>query len=179
MKSISRANKILFSLLMFVFATGVAAAQQQFKIKGDPLRDSRFRPVLVSSPIPFDKSYEQLTAEQKELFRATYGGLAENEKPPFPKNGTMEIYEPLLKGHKAISRAGNLFLIAMIDEKGKVENVAVYESPAKSMTEYATTVIFNTEFEPATCAGEPCKMEFPFEIDLPVQEREKKGLLNN
>lgn len=179
MNKFSNFPRVFLCLLMVMFASTIAAAQQEFKIKGDPRPGSKFRPVLASSPIPFDKSYDELTDEQKSLFRASYGGLAKNEKPPFPKAGTKAIYEPLLKGHLEIARAGNLFLVAMIDEQGKVENVSVYESPANTMTEYATAVLFNTEFEPATCAGKPCKMEFPFEFELQPVEKEKKGLLNN
>ena len=168
-------NKVFISIFLVLFATAAAAAQQQFKIKGEAIVGSKFRQIDAMSPIPFNKSYDELTAEQKELFRATYGGLADSEKPPFPVKGTQAIYKPIIKGHRDIARAGNLFLIAMVDESGKVENVSVYESPANSMTEYATAVLFNTEFEPATCAGEPCKMEFPFEFNLRSVDKDIKN----
>ncbi|NNC98564.1 MAG: hypothetical protein HKN85_00120 [Gammaproteobacteria bacterium] len=179
MNSFAKIAGIIFSLIVVVFAANVVAAQEEFTLKGDRKPGTKFRSIDAVSPIPFDKTYDELTEQQKEVFRATYGGLAENEKPPFPKTGVQAIYKPIIKGHKEIARAGNLFLVAMIDEKGKVESVSVYESPATSMTEYATTVLFNTDFEPATCSGKPCKMEFPFEFDLRHYEKEKKGLLNN
>ncbi|MFT6047875.1 MAG: hypothetical protein ACI9WC_003593 [Arenicella sp.] len=86
------------------------------------------------SSIPFNKRYQTLSAEQKDIFKATYGGLASGDVPPFPKKGTQAIYRPIIKAHKEIARSGNLFLVAMVNEKGKVDNVSVYESPAESMT---------------------------------------------
>jgi hypothetical protein len=168
----NKLSQILISLVVAMIATTSVAAQKEFKLRGDAREGSKFRTIDAVSPIPFNKSYKQLTTEQKEIFRATYGGLAETEKPPFPKKGTEVIYKPLIKAHKDIARAGTLFLIAMVNEKGKVENVAVYESPAQSMTELATTVLFNTEFDAATCNGKPCKMEFPFEFELRPQEKQ-------
>ncbi|MEM7359620.1 MAG: energy transducer TonB [Pseudomonadota bacterium] len=167
-------RKIAISLMVILLSTSVAAAQKQFKLRGDPMEGTKMRSVDATSPIPFDKTYDELTDEQKEIFRATYGGLKDTEQPPFPKEGTQSIYKPLIKAHKDIARAGTLFLVAMVDEKGKVENVAVYESPADSMTQFATAVLFNTEFDPASCDGEPCKMEFPFEFKLRQQEAQRQ-----
>ncbi len=166
-------RKLMIGALVLIVTTTAAAAQREFKLMGESRSGSKFKQVDAVSPIPFNKNYTQLTEEQKELFRATYGGLAETEKPPFPVEGTQSIYRPIIEGHKEIARAGNLFLIAMVDENGKVENVSVYESPHTRMTEYASAVLFNTTFDPATCNGEPCKMEFPFEFKLRSIKRNK------
>lgn len=167
-------SKILVSIAVIVISTTAVAAQKQYKLKGDAPEGSKIRPIDAISPIPFNKSYKALTAEQKEMFKATYGGLANGEEPPFPKKGTQVIYKPIIKAHKEIARSGNLFLVAMVDEEGKVENVSVYESPADSMTQLATNVLFNTAFDPASCNGEPCKMEYPFEFKLRQQEKQRQ-----
>ncbi len=152
-----------------------ALAQEKFRLMGDPRVGSKFRPVEAESYIPFNKKYAELTDQQKKIFRANYGVLKDSEQPPFPKKGLQSIYKPLIKGHAKVSRGGTLFLVAMVDEKGKVENVAVYESPTDSMTELANAVLFNTEFDPAICDGEACKMEFPFEFKM----RNKEKNINN
>ena len=175
-------SKIAVALLAATFTLSSSAAAKQYKIKGDKINGSKMRYVDASSPIPFDKKYGELSDEQRKIFRDGYGVLADTEKPPFPTKGTQAIYKPIIKGHYDIARAGNLFLVAMVNEKGKVENVSVYESPADSMTQYATAVLFNTEFEPATCDGTPCKMEYPFEFSLRTIEKNIKtdgGLKRN
>ena len=164
---------ILTGLLITLISTSAFAGTKTYKLLGDPPAGSKFRSVDAVALIPFNKEYEQLTATQQKIFRDSYGGLADTEKPPFPINGTQSIYRPIVKGHKEIARAGKLFLVAIVDKTGKVENVKVYNSPADSMTQYATTVLFNTEFTPANCAGQPCKMEFPFEFDLPTIKKSR------
>jgi hypothetical protein len=42
------------------------------------------------------------------------------------------------------------------------------------MTQLATNVLFNTAFDPASCNGKPCKMEFPFEFKLRQQEKQRQ-----
>lgn len=168
-------KKILLGTLIFTFSISAAVAQKQYRLLGTPELGSKYRPVEVQSPIPFDKSYDELTKEQRNLFRQSYSVLKETEKPPYPKAGTGAIYEPIIEGHEKIARGGTLFLVAMVNEKGKVEGVSVYESPTQNHTELATAVLFNTEFDPAVCDGTPCKMEFPFEFKL----RNKKRIINN
>lgn len=158
--------RILSVALMVCLMSFNVSAKEKFRIMGDPAAGSKFRPVEVESPIPVDKRYSELTEEQKNIFRAGYGVLSASEQPPFPKKGLESIYKPLIEGHTKVARGGTLFLIAMVNEKGKVENVAVYESPADMMTQLANTVLFSTEFDPASCDGKPCKMEFPFEFKL-------------
>ena len=166
-------KKILTGLLITLITTSALAGGKKYKLMGDPPAGSKFRSVDAVASIPFNKEYEQLTSGQQKIFRDSYGGLADSEKPPFPVDGTQTIYRPIVKGHKEIARAGKLFLVAIIDETGKVETVQVYDSPAESMTQYATTVLFNTPFVPATCAGKPCKMEFPFEFELPTIKKSR------
>lgn len=168
-------KKIVVLTLFSVFCSVSVAAQKTYKIMGDAKPGTKFRPVEATSFIPFDKQYKELTDQQKQIFRDSYGGLKDSEQPPFPKKGMEVIYKPIIKGHQRVSRGGNLFLVAMVDEKGKVENVAVYESPNQKISELATAVLFNTKFDPASCDGKPCKMEFPFEFKL----RNKEKVINN
>ena len=163
-------RKITLLLAAFLLSSTIAVAET-YKLYGDARVGSKFRSVEATSAIPFDKTYAELTQEQKDMFRATYGGLRDDEQPPYPSAGSEAIYKPIIEGHNRIARGGNLFLVAMVNEQGKVENVAVYESPADAMTELATAVLFNTEFDPASCAGAPCKMEFPFEFELSRKEK--------
>ena len=158
-------RKISLALLVCLISFN-AIAQKKYRIMGDPAVGSKFRPVEVESFIPFNKRYQQLSNEQKDLFRANYGVLKESEHPPFPKKGMRSIYKPIIKGHAKVSQGGTLFAVAMVDENGIVENVAVYESPAPAITELAQAVLLSTEFDPALCDGNPCKMEFPFEFKM-------------
>lgn len=158
-------KKIIPLLLILVFTGGVAEAKV-YKLLGKPSLGSKVKPVEATSPIPFDKVYRQLTDQQKHIYRGQWEGLGADDIPPFPKKGIQSIYNPLIKGHAKISRGGMLRLVAQIDEKGNVTEVAVYESPHEEITELAMSVMFYAKFKPASCAGKPCKMDFPFEFKL-------------
>lgn len=67
-------------------------------------------------------------------------------------------------------------IFADIDEEGVTQKVTVYFSPTEKLAELGTAVLFNTQFDPATCRGEPCVMEFPFLYNVPQRFRHVKTL---
>ena len=164
-------KKLIIGVCILFIANSASAKPKKYKILGKQELGSKFRHVEATSPIPFNKTYDQLNDEELKANRFLYRILTEHkltdtETPPFPKKTLNAIYKPLLIAHKGIARGGILFLIAEIDETGKTKTVRVYQSPARQMTKYITALIFETEFDPATCDGTPCSMEYPFEIDL-------------
>lgn len=156
-----------------ILVSADALAAKKYRIYGDKITGSRFRPIEVESEIPFNKGYGELTDAQKAAFRANYGVLKETEKPPYPVDGTEEIYDGLIEANKMIGMPGKLFLIANVDQNGSVTEVSVYSSPDPRITGIATKVLSEVTFEPAICDGTPCTMEFPFEFDLRTLEREE------
>jgi hypothetical protein len=159
-------KRLLLTLSFLSVIVGVVHAKEVYKLYGDAPMGSNLRPIEVKSPIPFNKEYGQLTELQRNLYRLQFEGLAEGDVPPYPKGGSISIYMPLIKGHERISRGGWLRLIAKVDQTGKVEEVRVYETPHKDMAELAHSVLFHAKFEPASCAGKPCEMDYQFEFKL-------------
>jgi hypothetical protein len=169
--------KIGFTLIAgLLYLTPIAANDMyMYKLLGEAPMGSKLRPVEVQSIIPFNKEYSQLTDQQRRIYRASLS-LADDETPPFPKGGTRTLYKPLIKGHERVSRGGELTIIASINEKGLTEKVTVYHSPSKQITELVHSVFFATEFDPATCAGEPCKMDYQFEFKLRQRVKQMRTL---
>ncbi|MFT6408591.1 MAG: hypothetical protein ACJAQ6_002011 [Arenicella sp.] len=174
---------VFYVVAAFLLTAPVHSAQANepkgekvYKLLGTAPKGRNMRPVEATSPIPFNKRYEQLDYRQMAIYRSYFEGLKETDTPPFPKKGIKEIYVPLIKGHKRIGGSGDLLVYAEINEKGGVDNVIVYESPTKKLADLATTVMFNTKFRPATCDGTPCTMDYPFYYDVPHRNRELKSL---
>ncbi|GHA15756.1 hypothetical protein GCM10008090_26680 [Arenicella chitinivorans] len=153
-------------MVMLGVVADEAHAAKKYRIYGDKVTGSRMRPVEVESLVPFDKTYDELNSSQKKAFRSMYGVLKETEHPPYPVSGTEEIYRALIKANKLVAVPGKLFLVANVNAQGSVENVAVYNSPDKRITEIATNLMLVIKFKPAECNGAPCAMEFPFEMDF-------------
>ncbi|NNC98686.1 MAG: hypothetical protein HKN85_00750 [Gammaproteobacteria bacterium] len=172
---INAMGRTVVSLMLFFLVFGHVDARKAdepgriYKLLGKAPKGTKFKPVDARSPIPFNKSYQQLTDSQRAIYRSYFEGIKDSETPPFPEGGTQVIYKPLIKGHARIGGGGFLALRATVDEKGIVDKVAVYLTPSKKMTDLAIAVLFNTRFEPATCDGEPCEMEYPFEFELRKQ----------
>ena len=162
------------------FAQNVAADQPEkepvYRLLGKAPKGRNLRPIEATSPIPFNKKFDELDERQMAIFRSYFEGLKKTDTPPYPKKGLKEIYQPLIKGHKKIGGGGDLLVFAEINEKGGVNKVIVYESPSKKLADLATTVMFNTKFKAPTCDGSPCTMEFPFYYDVPHRFREPRSL---
>ena len=160
-------KKIISMLFVLIIIAGVAEARDgYFKLLGKAPMGSKLKPIEAEALIPFDKEYHQLTPEQQDIYRGQWEGLGVNDTPPFPKGGTESIYQPIIKGHERIARGGMLSLVAEIDKEGNVAKLAIYKSPHDEITELATSVMFHAKFNPATCAGKPCEMDYPFEFKL-------------
>lgn len=169
-------QKVLLGILCCFIGLQELQAKETYKILGKPPLGSKFKPIEAKSPVPFDKKYSQFTAEQQFIYRSFFSGLEEGDTPPFPKRRLRGIYKPLIKGHERIARGGFLRLIAKINHKGEVEEVSVYESPSKAMTQLANSVFFTTEFEPPVCAREDCTVDFQFEFELRDRSKAMKSL---
>jgi len=128
-------------------------------------RDLRWR-----SKIPLNKTYDQLTPEQKALFSAMYESLPEGDEPPFPAQGIKPIFTKLQQGQRVLQARGELNLAVTVGPDGKaikVEDFGGVDGPnAHEMTNYAQSLLLLTQYKPAVCSGKPCVMQFPFKIPL-------------
>lgn len=174
MKLLFQSTLLVTTIFATTFSVTLGAQQAKkneveiFHIYGNPLPGTKFKRKILSGPIPFDKPYSQLTDYQKALVRMDYEGMPSNETPPYPFEGTVVLYEPVIKALQKILKEGDLTAIAMVNHKGDVEEVTVYKSPDPFFAELLNSILFSTKFEPATCKGKPCKMEFFFNLRLNV-----------
>lgn len=179
MKTLIKITGLIFWLMTIGISTSDAEEQKTdrlYKLLGKPVKGSKLKPIEAKSPIPFNKRFDQLTPRQMQIYRSYFEGIKTTETPPFPKKGLIEIYKPLIQGHKRIGGEGELLVYAQVNETGGVDKVTVYLSPTKKLADLATTVMFNTKFKPATCDGIPCVMDYPFYYDVPRRNRELQSL---
>jgi len=159
-------RSVVAGIVVLCFTVGSAHAAKLYKLLGDAPTGTKRRPVEAESFIPFNKRFNKLTKEQRKLYRSNFHGILDGQIPPFPKKGMKRIYNPIILAHSRYGGGGQLSLLATINKKGMVDKVAVYSQPSKQIGELATAVLFNTKFNPATCDGKPCAMEFPFDFKL-------------
>ena len=119
--------------------------------------------------IPYDKTYEELSPQQKAIVRARYENLGENDEPPYPKEGLGKVLDVVATiQHKALIE-GEMDLIVRIDEHGKPQSVAVYKTPDPKVSNAVGSALMFLDYKPGICAGRPCAMDYRFDFDFKVR----------
>jgi len=126
------------------------------------------RRIAQASLVPLNRTYGQLTVEERRVLRSQYESMPEGDDPPFPVDGLAPLYEAIAKIHQQLLVRGTLSMHADVDADGKVTAVSVYKSPDPALTRAAANVLMLTKFKPAVCGGVPCKMAFPLRVNLTV-----------
>ncbi|MFZ6751098.1 energy transducer TonB [Undibacterium sp. Ren11W] len=119
---------------------------------------------VVGSDVPFDKSYEQLTADERGTVKSKYPLMDEGDEPPYPLNGTQNIYKWLTNAEDKLHIDGRLTLHVYVGSDGNAESVTIFGSPSPEMTKVASIIVMNEKYKPGKCEGTPCAMIFPFSI---------------
>jgi hypothetical protein len=120
-----------------------------------------------NSSIPLNKTWQQLTPEQKAEFRALYESMPENDEPPFPAEGLKPVFGAIKKAQNVLQAKGELNMAVTVGPDGKATKVEDFGGVNnKDMTQFAGSVLLMTRYTPALCSGTPCTMQFPFRLKL-------------
>ena len=151
-------------------ASAFAQDKGKFDIKSDiPFVGSNIKHSLVTLPVPPDKDYAQLTAEQKELVRASYNNMPAGDEPPYPLGGLKTLYKGVADAQQILKTRGALNMMAKVGADGKVTNVSVFTSPDPKMTQIVAAMLVIQQFKPALCQGQPCAMDFSLNMNLGLE----------
>lgn len=158
--------KLRMACCLVLLALSLGANAQKHNFSVDPSTGSLVKHKAVIGSLPFDKSYEELSAEEQQLIINQYENFPESNEPPFPLEGLKVIHGPIFEAHNKLRRRGRLMAVAIVDEMGVVQKVSVYESPSKVMSKVAYLALINTRFKPGICSGKPCQMEYGLSVNL-------------
>lgn len=120
-----------------------------------------------SSKIPLNKTYGELTPEQKAELHGMYESMPFGDEPPFPLEGMKPIFSAIKKGQEKLLARGVLNLAVTVAPDGTAKQVVDLGSTKNpEMTKFAATVLMMTKFKPAVCSGKPCASQFPINLKL-------------
>ncbi|MFZ6758471.1 hypothetical protein ACO0K9_14805 [Undibacterium sp. Ji50W] len=137
----------------------------------DPSTGSRIRQDAVTGiRVPINKSYAELTSEQKTKVRSLYEHLDETDEPPYPLKGTKEILRAISNAQDVLHLQGDLSVFVEVNADGTPNAVGVIKSPDERMTNLVATALIHERYKPGLCKGTPCKMQFPLRIKLGVTQ---------
>ena len=134
----------------------------RYTIKEDqPRTGTSLRQALVTSSLPLDKRYAELTPAQQAQVRGYYEALHPLDEPPFPADGLGPLMSALQKGASKLEAEGELLLYVTVGPDGNARSARLMRSPDPTFGEFALSAALLTRFKPALCRGEPCTMEYP------------------
>ena len=141
-----------------------------YNIKREDARiGSNIRPVVGSNFIvPPEKPYAELTPEQQALVKTRYKALQEDDAPPYPEKGMLQISRAMGKMISYGYTTGTLRANVSVNEKGVPQSVTLLESPDSEAGKLAGSILMLISYTPGRCAGQPCAMMVPFNYSLSV-----------
>jgi hypothetical protein len=159
------------ALILSVLASTAAAAKDDptYVMYGEARTGSRIAPKVVTSPVPVNVTYQELSEAEKAKIRANYDSMPAADEPPFPKAGLAPIWEAVTDQRHTSNQVGDVVVVASVDKDGIVREVAVYNTTSNNMTRLISTALAATEFKPAVCDGTPCAMDFILEARLDIE----------
>jgi hypothetical protein len=145
-------------------------SEPQYSVRDESRTGSAIRRNVTSpAQVPINKTYDELTPEQKQSLNGYYESMGPGDEPPFPAQGLKPIYAALGRIQQRLLVSGELFLIATVDREGNVVEVKAVGDPDPVMTKAAATVLSLTKFKPALCNAVPCRMDYPFRFQFVVK----------
>ncbi|MGZ8319739.1 MAG: MORN repeat-containing protein [Telluria sp.] len=112
--------------------------------------DHQLSAIALSTGIPFSRSYDEMSAAEKQRVRDMYV-LDDDDEPPYPANGTRRIYQRIGDAQQARLIEGELHMHVHIDSQGNPTQITTYASPDPVMTQWASRVLATEKFKPGVC----------------------------
>ncbi len=122
-----------------------------------------------TSLYPLDKPWQRFSEEEKARVRELYEDMRPGDEPPFPARGMQPVLEMLTRVMGAAGKRGLVHLDMTVDAEGKTTMFKIYEMPDLDTAKYVAAVFNSTKFKPASCAGRPCRMDFPFKVRIVLE----------
>jgi hypothetical protein len=110
-----------------------------------------------------------LNEDEKRQVHAWFPLIDDGDEPPYPLNGTKSIYTMIADWAAYVNDddvTGTMAMYVEIDAQGNPAKAFVFKAPNKNIANYVIRTVFKHKFKPATCAGKPCAMKFPFSINF-------------
>ena len=137
-----------------------------FGIKSDESQGPIRRDAADGFEVPVQLSYSQLSKEEQRRVKRAYPILQEGDEPPYPLKGTQSIGKDLIAMQNRIMASGRVVLSVLIDTSGNPTSITIWQAPDAEVGKIAATVLMLNKYKPASCAGVPCAMSYPFTLRL-------------
>ncbi len=153
-------------LLSLLWASS-ALAEDVYAIQADNLETgSSILRAAVKWPVPINKTYAQLSAEEQRMVRDDYEKMGARDEPAYPRDGMMPILREVARIQPNTEHHGLMHLAVHVDANGQPHGIAVLSNPDDPATQAVSFVLMHTTYKPAICDGAPCASDYSFKYEL-------------
>jgi len=144
--------------------------RKTYSVKEEALGSSILRDAVSGVSVPVDKTYAELTADEKWRVKSQYEPMAVGDEPPYPLHGLHTILETCAKLQQQLRVRGALTLAVTVNAAGDPIAVESLRSPDPEMAKKVAMVLMLVKYKPAVCKGSPCQMQYPFRMNFTVNQ---------
>jgi hypothetical protein len=145
-----------------------AAATALFASSAVAIADAYIDRIVMRGALPYERSYEQLSPEQKAAVRAQYDSVGPNDEPPYPKYGLSDVADAVARMPRRAPLEGEVILTVHVDEGGNAKSVSIYKTPDAKLSNVVAATLTRSKFKPGLCEGRPCAMDYVFKYYFKV-----------
>ena len=120
-------------------------------------------------PVPPDRSYKELSPEQKAEVARWYPALAPGDEPPYPVKGPAEFYKAMSRVVSKTLEQGEITVYVLVGTDGKALSVTAIGLDDPEARKIVATVAGLVQYKPAVCAGQSCEMIYPYRLALTLE----------
>jgi hypothetical protein len=144
---------------MLLVTAGTSAL---FASSGVAIAEPYLDRLVMRGALPYDRSYEQLSPEQKAVVRSQYDSVGPNDEPPYPKYGLSDVADAVARMPRREPLEGEVVLTVLVDERGADKSVSIYKTPDARLSNVVAATLTRGKFKPGLCEGRPCAMDYVF-----------------
>jgi hypothetical protein len=153
------------AIRLLLVAAGTTAL---FASSAVAIADAYVDRIVMRGTLPYDRSYEQLSLEQKAALRAEYDSVGPKDEPPYPKYGLSDVADAVARMPRREPLEGEVILTVRVDERGVAQSVSIYKTPDAKLSNVVAATLTRTKFKPGLCEGRPCAMDYVFKYYFKV-----------
>lgn len=148
-----------------------AASKERYVLKEDVPHTGTLlrRDAAREIPVPPNRGYKQLSAQQQATVRRWYPALAPGDEPPYPLNGPGQFYMTMQRIVSATRQEGSIYVYVRVGKDGKLVNVTAIGLDNPEVRKAAATAAGLIAYKPALCDGQPCEMVYPYHLALTME----------
>jgi len=148
-------------------AATIAWGMQDVLHEESPETGSSIQRVAITWPVSIDKTYAELSADERDYVRNAYVKLGPGDEPPYPAYGMTGVLHDIAAVRNAYyPDEGVIHLAVRVDASGRPLGVGVLKAPDAVIAKAFAFIMMHTTYKPALCAGQPCAGDYAFIYDF-------------